>query len=126
MITEVKSIVFMFAFLSQNVSICMTEVTECANNGNLVLLCAGLWSLWTRSRAGDDGEEKSSDMEMASQVCTATATFTTSHLDQKLKFYDFFKCSVMNQNSNKVQPFPFSPQLPGRAKGENININNTK
>lgn len=45
MITEMKSIVFIFVFLSQNVSICMTEVTECENNGqdgNPVLLCAGL------------------------------------------------------------------------------------
>lgn len=115
----------MFVFLSQHVSICTTEVTEDENNGTVILSCSVLeYDPCTHTVQWIyEGEKKSSDMQISPPGCTATVTFTTSHLNQK--FFESLKCNVMNMNNGKVQLFPFSRQSSGGTTGENINFNNT-
>ncbi|CAI5684504.1 unnamed protein product [Oreochromis niloticus] len=94
-------------------SLSVINMTEHENNGTVILSCSVLeydpcshTVQWIY-----EGEEKSSDMQISPRGCTATVTFTTSHLNQK--FFELLKCKVTNQNSKKVQLFPFSRQSSG-------------
>ncbi|XP_014834723.1 PREDICTED: uncharacterized protein LOC106912409 isoform X3 [Poecilia mexicana] len=56
-------------------------------------------------------EEKPSDMEISPHACSATVTFPTSHLHQKLDINQSLTCKVTNTVTKSVQLFPFSPQV---------------
>ncbi|XP_039874045.1 uncharacterized protein LOC120725307 isoform X2 [Simochromis diagramma] len=94
-------------------SLSVINMTEHENNGTVILSCSVLeydpcahTVQWIY-----EGEEKSSDMQISPPGCTATVTFTTSHLNQK--FFELLKCNVTNKYSKKVQLFPFSRQSSG-------------
>ncbi|XP_039454572.1 uncharacterized protein LOC116326782 isoform X2 [Oreochromis aureus] len=94
-------------------SLSIINMTEHENNGTVILSCSVLeYDPCTHTVEWIyEGEEKSSDMQISPPGCTATVTFTTSHLNQK--FFELLKCKVTNQNSKKVQLFPFSRQSSG-------------
>ncbi|MEQ2211051.1 hypothetical protein XENOCAPTIV_025060, partial [Xenoophorus captivus] len=56
-------------------------------------------------------EEKPSDMEISPRTHSATVTFSTSHLHQKLDIHQLLTCKVTNSHTNVVHQFPFCPQL---------------
>ncbi|XP_047430077.1 uncharacterized protein LOC124999278 isoform X2 [Mugil cephalus] len=58
-----------------------------------------------------EGKEEISDIEISSPSCSATVTFTSSHLNQRI--YELLKCKVTNGYTKKVQLFTFSPQSSG-------------
>nr|XP_024661018.1 uncharacterized protein LOC101471049 [Maylandia zebra] len=94
-------------------SLSVINMTEDENNGTVILSCSVLeYDPCTHTVQWIyEGEEKSSDMQISPPGCTATVTFTTSHLNQK--FFESLKCNVMNKYSKKVQLFPFSRQSSG-------------
>ncbi|XP_076730251.1 uncharacterized protein LOC101471049 isoform X3 [Maylandia zebra] len=94
-------------------SLSVINMTEDENNGTVILSCSVLeYDPCTHTVQWIyEGEEKSSDMQISPPGCTATVTFTTSHLNQK--FFESLKCNVTNKYSKKVQLFPFSRQSSG-------------
>ncbi|XP_063352270.1 uncharacterized protein LOC134643699 [Pelmatolapia mariae] len=101
-------------------SLSVINMTEHENNGTVILSCSVLeYDPCTHTvQWMYEGEEKSSDMQISPRGCTATVTFTTSHLNQK--FFELLKCNVTNQNNGKVQLFPFSRQSSGGTTGSSL------
>ncbi|XP_031148888.2 uncharacterized protein LOC116045394 [Sander lucioperca] len=57
---------------------------------------------------GDKNDVKTTELD-----CSATVTFTSSHLNQKSEYYELLKCEVTHY-TKRVHLFPFSPpQSPG-------------
>ena len=95
-------------------------MTQRENNDKVTLFCSVLEYFHCRHRVEwlYEGEEEISDMEISPPSCSATVTFTTSHLNQRI--YELLKCKVTNVYTNKVQLFTFSPQSSGEKTGENM------
>ncbi|XP_041831061.1 uncharacterized protein LOC121633261 [Melanotaenia boesemani] len=58
-------------------------------------------------------ECKSSGMVISARSCSATLTFTPSHLSQNSDLKKFLKCKVTDVYTKKMQLFPFIPQSSG-------------
>ena len=111
-----------------SLSICPSSpVAEQKNNGKVTLNCSVLEYHQCRQRVQwlyGGGEKISSDMKMSSPYCSAIVTFTTSHLNQKSKLYELFKCKVTDGLTKKEQLFTFSSEASGEKTGENMMTSN--
>ncbi|XP_078131366.1 uncharacterized protein LOC144533702 isoform X2 [Sander vitreus] len=93
----------------------VVTMTEQKNNDTVTLICSvsgyycGHTVKWLYE--GDKTE-----VETRKLFCSATVTFTTSHIHQK--YFELLKCEVTNYFNGEVQMFPFSPpQSSGEKPG---------
>ncbi|XP_014889478.1 uncharacterized protein LOC106948374 isoform X4 [Poecilia latipinna] len=90
------------------------DMIELENPENVILFCSVLEYdaclhevKWLYEGKG----EKPSYMVIYPHSCSATVTFPTSHLHQKLEIYPFLTCNVTNSVTEAVELFPVSPQV---------------
>ncbi|XP_035850959.1 uncharacterized protein LOC116045412 isoform X2 [Sander lucioperca] len=96
----------------------VVTMTEQKNDDTVTLICSA-----SRYRCDHtvkwlyEGDE--TDMETTQLSCSATVTFTTSHLHQKSKYYKLLKCEVSNVLIGEGQLFSFiPPQSSGEKPGD--------
>ena len=66
-----------------------------------------------------NSQKVNASVKMAQSESSAFVIFPTSYLNRDPKYRELFKCEVTDDNSKKVQLFPFS----SLSSGENLNIN---
>ncbi|XP_028461598.1 uncharacterized protein LOC114573543 isoform X2 [Perca flavescens] len=95
----------------------VVTMTEQKNDDTVTLICSV-------SRYCDHSmkwlyEGDKNDVETTQFYCSATVTFTTSHLHQKSKYYELLKCKVTDDYSGNVHLFSFIPlQSSGEKPGD--------
>ncbi|XP_016533330.1 uncharacterized protein LOC103146812 [Poecilia formosa] len=95
------------------VDLSVIKITEQKNPDKVTLFCSVLEyndCVHEVKWLYEGKEEKPSDMEISPHSCSATVTFPTSHLHQKLDINQSLTCTVTNSVTKSVQLFPVSPQ----------------
>ncbi|XP_078131414.1 uncharacterized protein LOC144533741 [Sander vitreus] len=101
-----------------SVHLSVVTITEQKNNDTVTLICSVLGQSGCRHSVKWLYEGDKTDVNTIQHFCQATATFTTSHLNQKSKDYELLKCEVTEDYSREVKLFPFiSPQSSGENPG---------
>ncbi|KAI3364583.1 hypothetical protein L3Q82_011356 [Scortum barcoo] len=67
---------------------------------------------------GNDVAKDSKDVNTSRSDCSATVSFSTSHLIYTSNYRESFKCQVTDGYTGEVQLFPFSPQSSGEKPGK--------
>ncbi|XP_035851517.1 uncharacterized protein LOC116061856 [Sander lucioperca] len=106
------------------VHLSVVTITEQKNDDTVTLNCSVLgYYSGCRHSVKWLYEGYKTDVKTTQHSCSATATFTTSHLNQKSKYNELLKCEVTEEYSREVKLFPFiPPQSSGEKPGENMMI----
>lgn len=101
-----------------------SPVTESNNSDTVSLICSVLTYGECRHRVDWLYEGNEEDTVIRPHTCSATVTFTTSHLNPKAKYLDSLKCNVTDIYTKEVKLFPLrrrsSPDEPGETIPDNV------